>query len=218
MYFQCKFPLLSLNASSSDWVCGFLLNWENLVWKSTATPPKVRGYGFEGNIQYFPCTFTHGFWDFGKKWPDCHDFKCVCFAFVSYWRSWAQLSQLFKQGGGGDSSKCGFPQNALGNGILQHQCTYKILDLITIADLKRFTITPYGLRPREMVGWAFFWFGRQNNLGAKAIIYSSGTSSPHIMMSYISPKHRETWRARVYGEKFKTDLHQRLEDLFSYLV
>ena len=67
MYLPCKFPLLSLNASSSDWVCGFLLNWENLVWKSTATPPKVRGYGFGGNIQYLPCTFGHGFWDFWKK-------------------------------------------------------------------------------------------------------------------------------------------------------
>ena len=162
-------------------------------------------------------TWILGFWR--KKWPNCHDFKCVCFAFVSYWRSWAQLSQLFKQGGG-DSSKCGFPQNALGNGILQHQCTYKILDLITIADLKRFTITLYGLRPREVVGWAFFWFGRQNNLGAKTIIYSSGTSSPNIVMSYISPKHRETWRARVYTVqwKCKIDLYQRLEDLFSCFV
>ena len=168
MYLQCKFPLLSLNASSSDWVCGFLLNWENLVWKSTATPPKVRGYGFEGNIQYFPSTFVHGFWDLGKKWLHCHDFKCVCFAFVSYWRSWAQLSQLFKQGGGGDSSKCGFPQNALGNGILQHQCTFKILDLITIADLKRLRslYTDWG-QGRWQAEHIFYLggktFGRQNH-------------------------------------------------------
>ena len=71
--------------------------------------------------------------------------------------------------GRGDSSKCGFPQNALGNGILQHQCTYKILDLITIADLKRFTITLYGLRPREVAGWAYFLFGRQNVWSAKPL-------------------------------------------------
>ena len=80
--FSVQIPLLSLNASSSDWVCGFLLNWENLVWKSTATPPKVRGYGFEGNIQYLPCTFGHGFWDFGKKMARLSWFQvclfCVC--------------------------------------------------------------------------------------------------------------------------------------------
>ena len=55
-----------------------------------------------GKCSIFSMYVRHGFWDFGKKWPDCHDFKCVCFAFVSYWRSWAQLSQLFKQGGGGE--------------------------------------------------------------------------------------------------------------------
>ena len=151
MYLPCKFPLLSLNASSSDWVCGFLLNWENLVWKSTATPPKVRGYGFEGNIQYLPCTFGHGFWDFWKK-----NGQTVMISSVFVLRlclidvPGLNCLNCSSKGEGGILRSAVSLKTPWA--ILQHQCTFKILDLITIADLKRFTITLYGLRPREVVG------------------------------------------------------------------
>ena len=113
----------------------------------------MRGYGFEGNSQYFPSTFGHGFWDFGEK-----NGQTVMISSVFVLRlclidvPGLNCLNCSSKGGRGDSSKCGFPQNALGNGILQHQYTFKILDLFTIADLKRFTITLYGLRPREVVG------------------------------------------------------------------
>ena len=65
---------------------------------------------------------------------------------------------------------------------------------------------------------SIFLIWEAKRLVGKTIIYSSGTSSPDKVMSYISPKHRETCRARVYGEKCKIDIDQRLEDLFSCLV
>ena len=152
MYFQCKFPCWV-------WMLARLIECVAFCWIGRTLfenqqPHRQRWEDTDLTeiFNIFHVRLDMDFEILEKKWPDCHDFKCVCFAFVSYWRSWAQLSQLFKQGGGGDSSKCGFPQNALGNGILQHQCTFKILDLITIADQKRFTITLYGLRPREVVG------------------------------------------------------------------